>query len=54
MVETPVSAVPLRAATVNHPSLKDTAATYIREQILTGKLTPAPRSIRTRSARRSG
>jgi DNA-binding GntR family transcriptional regulator len=25
---------------VNHPSLKDTAAAYLREQILTGKLTP--------------
>ena len=30
----------LRAGTVNHPSLKDTAAAYLREQILTGKLTP--------------
>jgi DNA-binding GntR family transcriptional regulator len=33
-------ATPLRAGTVNHPSLKDTAATYLREQILTGRLTP--------------
>lgn len=31
--------VPSRSA-VNHPSLKDSAASYLREQILTGKLTP--------------
>src|SRR3989442_12482928 len=30
----------LRAGTVNHPSLKDAAAAYLREQILTGQLTP--------------
>jgi DNA-binding GntR family transcriptional regulator len=30
----------VRAGTVNHPSLKDAAAAYLREQILTGKLTP--------------
>ena len=29
-----------RAGTVNHPSLKDTAAAYLREQILTGQLRP--------------
>ena len=50
--ETPSAAAAPR--TVNHPSLKDTAAAYLREQILTGTLRPAPRSIRTRSARRSG
>ena len=31
--------VPVRS-TVNHPSLKDAAAAYLREQILTGRLTP--------------
>jgi DNA-binding FadR family transcriptional regulator len=40
MVETEGAVAPLRTATVNHPSLKDAAAAYIREQILTGKLTP--------------
>jgi DNA-binding GntR family transcriptional regulator len=30
----------LRARTVYHPSLKDTAAAYLREQILTGTLRP--------------
>jgi DNA-binding GntR family transcriptional regulator len=29
-----------RTGTVSHPSLKDAAAAYLREQILTGKLTP--------------
>ena len=29
-----------RARTISHPSLKDTAAAYLREQILTGKLRP--------------
>ena len=29
-----------RAGPVNHPSLKDRAAAYLREQILTGQLTP--------------
>jgi DNA-binding GntR family transcriptional regulator len=33
-------ATTLRPGTVNHPSLKDAAAAYLREQILTGKLTP--------------
>jgi len=41
MAETQVAeTTALRAGTVNHPSLKDTAAAYLREQILTGKLTP--------------
>ncbi len=41
MAETGVTeATALRAGGVNHPSLKDAAAAYIREQILTGKLTP--------------
>lgn len=41
MAETEVAeTTALRAGTVNHPSLKDTAAAYLREQILTGKLTP--------------
>ena len=40
LVETEGADAPPRAATVNHPSLKDTAAAYVREQILTGKLTP--------------
>jgi DNA-binding GntR family transcriptional regulator len=29
-----------RARAINHPSLKDTAAAYLREQILTGRLRP--------------
>jgi DNA-binding GntR family transcriptional regulator len=37
--ETPVE-MPLRPGAVNHPSLKDTAAAYLREQILTGQLPP--------------
>ena len=37
--ETPVE-LPPRPGPVNHPSLKDTAAAYLREQILTGRLTP--------------
>jgi DNA-binding GntR family transcriptional regulator len=41
MAETQIpDATPLRAGTVNHPSLKDAAAAYLREQILTGKLPP--------------
>ena len=35
-----VEAASLRARTINHPSLKDTAAAYLREQILTGTLRP--------------
>ena len=37
--ETPVE-LPPRPGPVNHPSLKDTAAAYLREQILTGQLPP--------------
>ena len=37
--EAPVE-LPQRPGTVNHPSLKDTAAAYLREQILTGQLPP--------------
>ena len=37
--ETPVE-LPARPGPVNHPSLKDTAAAYLREQILTGQLPP--------------
>jgi DNA-binding GntR family transcriptional regulator len=37
--EAPVE-LPPRPGTVNHPSLKDTAAAYLREQILTGQLPP--------------
>ena len=41
MAETEVTeATAPRGGTVNHPSLKDAAAAYLREQILTGKLTP--------------
>ena len=41
MAETDVpETTPLRAGPVNHPSLKDAAAAYLREQILTGELTP--------------
>jgi DNA-binding GntR family transcriptional regulator len=41
MAETGVTeATALRTGGVHHPSLKDAAAAYIREQILTGKLTP--------------
>lgn len=40
MADRDVAATPLRAGTLNHPSLKDAAAAYLREQILTGKLTP--------------
>ena len=40
MVESEVAPAPVRAGTLNHPSLKDTAAAYLREQILTGQLTP--------------
>jgi DNA-binding GntR family transcriptional regulator len=39
LAEFEVAEAPLRGA-VNHPSLKDAAAAYLREQILTGKLTP--------------
>jgi DNA-binding GntR family transcriptional regulator len=35
-----VEAATPRARTINHPSLKDTAADYLREQILTGRLRP--------------
>ena len=40
MAEPEVAAAVSRPGTVNHPSLKDAAAAYLREQILTGKLTP--------------
>src|SRR5438093_2024313 len=41
MAETDVpETTPLRSGPVNHPSLKDAAAAYLRQQILTGKLTP--------------
>jgi DNA-binding GntR family transcriptional regulator len=40
MAESDVAGTPLRSATVNHPSLKSAAAAYLREQILTGKLSP--------------
>lgn len=35
-----VEEVTPRARAINHPSLKDTAAAYLREQILTGQLRP--------------
>jgi len=40
LTEPEVAEAPSRAGAVNHPSLKDAAAAYLREQILTGKLTP--------------
>ena len=39
MAEIEPPEVPVRS-TVNHPSLKDAAAAYLREQILAGRLTP--------------
>src|SRR6478609_11377442 len=41
MAETDVpETTPMRAGPVNHPSRKDAAAAYLREQILTGQLPP--------------
>jgi DNA-binding GntR family transcriptional regulator len=46
MADETVAATPIveevtpRARTINHPSPKDTAASYLREQILTGTLRP--------------
>jgi DNA-binding GntR family transcriptional regulator len=40
MAQTDVVDAALRTGAVNHPSLKDAAAAYLREQILTGKLPP--------------
>jgi DNA-binding GntR family transcriptional regulator len=40
VTDTETSVGEARARTISHPSLKDTAAAYLREQILTGKLRP--------------
>jgi DNA-binding GntR family transcriptional regulator len=40
MAETDLDPRSQRARTISHPSLKDAAAAYLREQILTGKLKP--------------
>jgi DNA-binding GntR family transcriptional regulator len=40
MAETDLDPRSHRARTISHPSLKDAAAAYLREQILTGKLKP--------------
>jgi DNA-binding GntR family transcriptional regulator len=40
MAETDLDPGSSRARTISHPSLKDAAAAYLREQILTGRLRP--------------
>ena len=55
MAETEIAeTTAVRAGTVNHPSLKDTAAAYLREQILTGKLTPGHQGRPGRDQRGAG